>query len=503
MTIETELKLRLPPTRNAAFRRLMTTRAPNAAPPETERLVSVYYDTPTLALAQRDIGLRLRQVGAQWLQTVKLSEQAGTGLHQRPELEAAVSGPALELDRVTDRKIRRFLTQNAIATTLMPLFTTDIRRTRWTLQDTEGNTLEVSLDQGTICSREQTVKLNEVEIELKQGDVQAVFELALTLANSLPLIPDPQSKAERGYALHRGTPLLEPSKGQRPALRAKMTPGQTLRMIVQETLRHLQANVPGILDSNDMECVHQARVALRRLRSAQKAFASIAPDDEWHLIMTEVQWLATLLGHVRDLDVFLAETLPGIETALAQDADFTPLKTAMLERRDHCRREAHIALASARFGTLQLRLLAWLNQPEPASKKAAARLRDFAHRSMKQRWRPVDRLARNWQSLNQEQRHDLRKRAKKLRYAAEFFSPLYPPKSVAGYLKRLEALQQILGEMNDSVAAQALLTQFLHEDAALERIGGLVAGWLAHGAKQSEGQLARALKRLENAPVFW
>src|SRR5262245_14290278 len=108
MTIETELKLRLPPTRNATFRRQMTTLAPNAAPPETERLISIYYDTPTLALAQRDIGLRLRQVGTQWLQTLKLGEQAGAGLHQRPELEAAVSGPALELDQVTDRKIQQF-----------------------------------------------------------------------------------------------------------------------------------------------------------------------------------------------------------------------------------------------------------------------------------------------------------------------------------------------------------------------------------------------------------
>lgn len=503
MTIETELKLRLPPNRNAVFRRLMAARVPEVAP-ETEQLVSVYYDTPTLALAQQDMGLRLRRVGDQWLQTLKLDEQAGAGLHQRPELEVVVSGDSLELEQIPDRKIRQFLAQESIATGLAPLFTTDITRTRWLLRNASGNTLEVCLDHGTISSQQRTLKINEVEIELKQGEVRDVFELALELAASLPLIPDPHSKAEQGYRLYLGSPPQEPAKAHLPVLRNDMTRHQAFQMIVQETLRHLQANVPGILDNDDMECVHQARVALRRLRSAQKAFASIATNEEWGLIMTEVQWLATLLGQVRDLDVFLTETLPGIEATLAPDADFTPLKTAMDEQRHRCRGEAQAALTSARFGALQLRLLAWLNLPAPSQRKGkAARLRDFARRSLNQRWRQVNRLARNWQALDQEQRHDLRKRAKKLRYTAEFFSPLYKPKRVARYLKRLQALQEILGEMNDSVAAQALLAQFVSSNAELGRASGLVAGWLAHGAQQSETRLARTLKRLGNTVVFW
>lgn len=501
MALETELKLRLPPNRNAAFRRLLANQALSAVPPVT--LVSVYYDTPSLALMQRDMGLRLRQVDGQWLQTLKLAEQAGAGLHQRPELEEVVSGPALELDRITDRKARRFLTKDTIAPVLAPLFTTTIKRSCWTVQDEQGNTLEVCLDQGTIEGREQTVKVNEVEIELKQGQVPALFELALKLAGSLPLIPDPQSKAERGYALYRDTAPLTPSKAQLPALSATMTPQQALRTVVQETLRHLQANTPGILDGDDMECVHQARVALRRLRSTQKAFAAIVPDDAWSGITPEVQWLATVLGQLRDLDVFLAETLPGIEAALAPDGgDFTALRSAMLARREHGREAARAALTSARYGALLLRLLAWLNQSATAPKKPV-KLRRFAHRALDRRWQPVDRLARKWDELDQEQRHDLRKRAKKMRYASEFFSPLYQRKQVMRYLKRLQALQLILGEMNDSVAAQALLADFSREDASLERAAGLVAGWLAHGARLSEARLARALKRLENTEAFW
>jgi len=502
MTIETELKLRLPPGKNAAFRRLMAAHVPEGSQPESEHLVSIYYDTSDLALARRDMGLRLRQVGGQWIQTLKLAEQAGAGLHQRPEQEAVVAGPNLELDKISGRKIQSFLSQDIDAAGLMPLFTTDIKRTRWMVQDAQGNTVEVCLDQGTVRGHEQAVKLNEVEIELKQGETQAVFELALKLVNTLPLIPDPQSKAERGYALYREAPLLAPAKAQLPTLPRKLSPELALRRVVQETLRHLQANVPGILAHNDMECVHQARVALRRLRSAQKAFDAVPLDDEWIVITTKVHWLATLLGQVRDLDVFLMETLPGIEPALAEHADFAPLKATMIERRERYRREVHAALTSPRYGALLLHLLAWLNRPAAAPAKPT-QLADFAHRALNRRWRPVDRLARRWQQLDQEQRHDLRKRAKKLRYTAEFFSPLYQRKPVQRYIERLQALQQILGEMNDGVAAQALLVQFAREDPSLEHAVGLIAGWLAHVAQQSELKLASALKKLERTPAFW
>ncbi|MDC7700327.1 CYTH domain-containing protein [Vogesella indigofera] len=222
MALETELKFSLLPSHNAAFRRLMASHVPGTAP--TTTLYSVYYDTPSLALMQQGMGLRLRQVDGHWLQTLKFAEQAGAGLHQRLELEKAVSGPVLELDQITDRKARRFLTQHHIASVLAPLFTTTIRRQCWTLQDGHGNSLEVSLDHGTIEGQGQTLKVNEVEIELKQGQTQALFDLALKLASSLPLTPHPQSKPERGYALYCDVWPLTPSKAQLPTLSATMTP---------------------------------------------------------------------------------------------------------------------------------------------------------------------------------------------------------------------------------------------------------------------------------------
>src|SRR5690606_21603314 len=96
MPTETELKLGLPAHCNDAFRRLLA----DQPPPVTEQLYSIYYDTPGLTLARRDIALRLRRVEGRWLQTLKLGEQAGAGLHRRIELEQPVAGRALELEQL-------------------------------------------------------------------------------------------------------------------------------------------------------------------------------------------------------------------------------------------------------------------------------------------------------------------------------------------------------------------------------------------------------------------
>lgn len=294
-----------------------------------------------------------------------------------------------------------------------------------------------------------------------------------------------------------------PSIAQTPRLRADMTPQEAAQTVVSETVRHLQANVPGVLESDDMEFVHQARVALRRLRSTNKAFTGIITDEEWQSVDEEIEWLAKLLGDARDLDVFLMETLPPIEQALMLDADFGPLKQAMLKRRVLCRKKIRAALTSVRYGALLLRLLAWTNEETQQEKFHRFKLRNFARQSMNKRWRQVNRPAQKWRSLNREQRHDLRKKAKTLRYAVEFFSALYPPKKVERYVNKLQSLQQILGVLNDGVAAQWLMAEFIKKDASLEPLGKLVFGWLACEATRSETYLQHAITQWQKAKAFW
>ena len=78
-----------------------------------------------------------------------------------------------------------------------------------------------------------------------------------------------------------------------------------------------------------------------------------------------------------------------------------------------------------------------------------------------------------------EQRHELRKELKKLRYAVEFFAPLYPAKRVDPFLKHLKKLQTVFGDLNDAATVRAMLTGAdtpASDDPTAQRAVGWVIG---------------------------
>jgi CHAD domain-containing protein len=62
----------------------------------------------------------------------------------------------------------------------------------------------------------------------------------------------------------------------------------------------------GVLDTRDIEHVHDMRVATRRLRAAMEIFAECFPRKEHKELLKEVKSLADALGERRDRDVAIA-----------------------------------------------------------------------------------------------------------------------------------------------------------------------------------------------------
>ncbi|KZE85143.1 hypothetical protein AWB61_21150 [Chromobacterium sp. F49] len=281
-----------------------------------------------------------------------------------------------------------------------------------------------------------------------------------------------------------------------PALHPAMSPRQAGRVVTAACLRHFQANLAGAKAGVDHECLHQARVALRRLRCARKIFS--ARDADGDAAAADLKWLAGQLGQARDLDVLLVEALPAAEAAAGGGAGLGKLRQALAQRSERCRREAQAALESACCE----RLLSSCRHPQ--LEDADAKLRRFARRILRRRRRGLRRLAERWRTLDPEQLHQLRKQAKALRYAAEFFAPLFDAGAAARYLFRLQRVQDLLGAIHDAAAGRALLAQCgPAEDGELARAAGFVDGWLAQAAAQAGQRLGRALARLERAKRFW
>ncbi len=124
----------------------------------------------------------------------------------------------------------------------------------------------MALDVGEVLAGKRSQPICEIELELKAGQPDALFALALDWAGQFDCVPFDISKAERGVRLAHDL-AAAPVKSVPLSLNRGMSVEDGFAAMVQACLTQFQANLPGVLASDDIEYVHQARVALRRLRA--------------------------------------------------------------------------------------------------------------------------------------------------------------------------------------------------------------------------------------------
>ncbi|MDR0777545.1 MAG: CHAD domain-containing protein [Azonexus sp.] len=464
MSTEIELKLQLD-AKNA--RKLAEHPLLAGLAPQRQRLLNTYYDTPDLALHQRRVALRFRRKGWDWLLTVKSAEPASGGLAVRNEWETTATPGQFDFAHVNVPELKNFL--DTATARLEPIFTTDFRRQIWRVPFGES-LIELALDRGHIASGDHRERLCEIELELLEGHVTDIFGLTRSLQKHLQLYPAIASKAERGYRLFRDE-APRPFKAKPPPLAADMTPVEAFRGIALACLEHYQRNEPGLQDGGEVEFVHQARVALRRLRSAIKLFTPILPPEFVTAYGQTWQTLASALGDARNWDVFLAETLPPIQAHFPDHRDVKRLRDTARQRARHARRSIARLLTLREYPSLIVEFTAAVyalsdTLPLPLKQFASERLAQHARRACK--------LAEKHAMLNAADRHRMRIAFKKLRYATEFFAPLLPTKRLAPTLAALGRLQDELGLINDHVTAETLIKEVLPR-----RSPGPLHGWMA------------------------
>lgn len=464
MATEIELKLRLDPKN---VRKLLAHPRLADTPSTRQRLLNTYYDTPELSLRARRIAMRFRKKGWEWLLTVKSAEPASGGLAVRSEWETAAVPGVFDFSHVDSADLKDFLEQNREQ--LTPVFTTDFRRQAWQLQCGES-LVELALDRGHIAARQRREPICEVELELISGRIEDIFELTRQLQTHVNLHPAVASKAERGYRLF----LDEPPQAFRAKplpINARQTPVEAFRTIALGCLEHFQRNENGLLVGGEAEFIHQARVALRRLRSAIKLFAPALPEDFVAAYGRSWQTLAGALGDARNWDVFLEETLPPIHAAFPHNQDLHRLRNEARRRVKAARRAIQHLLALKEYPRLMVEFTAAVHA---LTDSVDIPLKRFAGERIAAHTRSVCKMAERYDELDPEQRHIMRLRFKKLRYAMEFMSPLLPSSGMKTYLNTLASLQETLGLINDQVTAEMLINEGLGNKSA-----SAAHGWVA------------------------
>ncbi|HYN46546.1 MAG TPA: CHAD domain-containing protein [Allosphingosinicella sp.] len=453
---------------------------------------TIYFDTKDGALRRSGFSVRVRRSGDLYVQTVKRKRGSSAGLFVRQEWEAEVAG--FKLDRKALKSPALYKLLDAIGPkALIPLIRSRFRRTSWQI-DHEGSRIEVVLDEGNVASGKEEAPLCELELELKEGKPRALFDLAGQIGGAAPLRIGVLTKAERGYALAESR-LGRAAKAEPVDLAAPVSEADAFRAAAHACLRHYRLNEIVLLGGADADSLHQARIALRRLRSAFSLFRPTAAGKDFRQLREELGWLAGQFGDARNLDVLL-----GGESALP---DGDPLRPRLLKARAKAYDRVGAALGSERARSLVLRLTWWIEMGAWRFRERAARdVAALAVHSLERQWRRIRRRSVKLEKLDATARHQLRIDVKKLRYAAEFLAGLWAKKADLGrrnrFIAALKEVQEELGDLNDAEAAEALTARLapgLRGSADRIRQRALAA--------EGAGAAEAALNRASAAAGYW
>lgn len=224
MPTETELKLRASRETLAALREHLLLKKRNKSGWQTRELTNQYFDTAEGDLSAAQVALRLRRDGEVIIQTLKCRGRSVAGLSERQEFEWQLDKPKLDL-----KKLDATCWPEALAAldkkTIKPLFSTDFTREYAEIAWGRGKAkvvIEVALDQGSVVAGKRKEDICEVELELREGNAEALLELAAELAATHALMPCDISKAERGYR------LLDPASYDLDLPATELTPDMAL-----------------------------------------------------------------------------------------------------------------------------------------------------------------------------------------------------------------------------------------------------------------------------------
>ncbi|SCL34044.1 CHAD domain-containing protein [Micromonospora pallida] len=430
--------------------------------PATATLVATYFDTADLRLARAGVSLRHRE-GDNLPWTVKLP----TG---SPGIRHEISRPGPS-DAVP-AELTALVTGYHRGAPLAPIALVSTVRERRELRDGDGALLtEVVDDRVTSVAAGGATGVvdlgfREVEVERGSGDEDLLdrVDALLTAAGARPAEFVPKHVRALGPAARRAPDLVGPGE-----LPAKPTAGDVVTGAIRRGVRRILRYDPLVRlgpEAGDVDAVRKMRVGARRLRSDLRTFAPLL-DAAWAGGLTdELRWLGEVLGETRDVEVLrarLRRTAGADPVSPLDEGALNRLDAALASRQQQADAAVADALRSPRYLALAESLVAAARAPR-LNRKADAPAEQALPRLVRKPWRRLAHGTGRYGGVPaleplgpDEQWHDVRKAAKRVRYALEAVAPVLG--SGAGKLARaVRESQTLLGAHQDAAVAAEIWT---------------------------------------------
>lgn len=439
--------------------------------PREHHLEAVYYDTAGLDLTRHRVTLRRRTGGTDAGWHLKLPPAGDartevrlpleTGGHEGGDSHAGERADTSDRGHTPPPELLDHVRAIVRDRPLSPIAVLRTRRREHDLLDESGTTVAHLCDdeveaQSLVGTREEQ-RWREWEVELDEGDPQVLDTV------ERHLLETGAGPAAHASKLRRALGDTVPAPDPEPAslLSDQPTALEVVGAYLVEHRAALHQHDTGVRQG-DSEPVHKMRVAARRLRSALTTYRPLLGRQVADPLREELRWLGLALSDARDAHV-LRRRLTAVIHAEPPELVVGPV-VARLEQdlgavQQHGRGVAVAALESARY----YRLLDALDDLVaglpgfPGASAPASEVRRLVRRDWKRLRREVAAAER---ARGTERRdpalHEARKKAKRLRYAAESAIPV-DPKKATRMAKAAEAVQEALGDHQDTVVARSRL----------------------------------------------
>ena len=238
-------------------------------------LQNQYFDTPEQLLRQHRMGLRVRSKNDVHEQTLKQKGAVVGGLHSRPEYNVPLATANVDIRLFPEDIWPEEFQVNAIQETLVPVFTTHFHRTTYTLVDTNGSVFEVVFDVGDIATDKANRAINEIELELIEGQPEHLFTFAKTIAQHLPVRVNDLTKAAFGYALANGKEFKAKRLPYVLPLSRNVSTEEAFIAAVNAALSHWQYNQSVYMETYKLQALTEVVRGIRLLLQALSLYLPV------------------------------------------------------------------------------------------------------------------------------------------------------------------------------------------------------------------------------------
>jgi triphosphatase len=419
--------------------------------------VDLYLETDDWRFQRAGYALRIRRFGRrrEAMATLKGLDPASAdapGLRSRRELSERLGAADIQTLLGAGGPVATRVRAVAGKKPLLPLFEVRTRRRAFFLKVEGLPPGEIALDETAISPNGggSPARLRRVEIEAPPATLRGLEPFVLELRDARALQPAGLSKFDAGLLSSDLRPLA-PERFGPSEVEPGMRSGAVALAVLRRQFSAMLAKEPGTRLGDDIEELHDMRVATRRLRAALSLFADVLPATALRAL-EDIRWVGRELGAVRDLDVQIEQLEGWLDAAEAEDREALAILRVLLQEQRETARAAMLEMLNSRryeafvsrFGrTLRARHLA---RSGPAAQPALGLAPDLIETRFRSVRKAASRIDAGSPATDY---HRLRIRCKRLRYALEFLGDLYPG-STQSLIKRLVAVQDILGLHQDA-----------------------------------------------------